>query len=228
MTLPQLEVIDEFSPLQKQRVEVMARIAQKFSDSPMILKGGTALMLCHGLDRYSEDLDFDSTVQIKPESRMRDAFKGVPINLDAIKQTKDTQTTKRWMLEYTGPEGKGRVKFEVSYRALQIDEQAYTTINDIKVYHAQELISQKLNAAQNRSKIRDLFDLGYLAREFTELFTPDQVSTLNDMVINPDSLQSRYAADHIEDSILKDIDLEDLVLELGQSAEELNSITTTN
>ncbi|MAY42514.1 MULTISPECIES: nucleotidyl transferase AbiEii/AbiGii toxin family protein [unclassified Neptuniibacter] len=228
MTLPLLDVIKEFSPLQKQHVEVMARIAQKFSDSPMILKGGTALMLCHGLDRYSEDLDFDSTVPINPESRMKDAFHGISINLESIKKTKDTQTTKRWMLEYSGPEGKGRLKFEVSYRASQIDEQAYTTINDIKVYHAQELISQKLNAAENRSKIRDLFDLGYLAREFADLFTPDQVSTLNTMVSDLDSLQSRYVADHIEDSILKDIDLEDLVLELGQSAEELNGLTTTS
>ncbi len=221
MTLPPLDVMSEFSALQKQHVEVMTRIAQKFSDSPMILKGGTALMLCHRLDRYSEDLDFDSTVQINPESRMRDAFRGVIITLDSINKTKDTNTTKRWMLQYSGPGGKGRLKFEVSYRASEIDGNVYTTINDIKVYKAQELISQKLNAAQNRSKIRDLFDLGYLAREFSDLFTPNQVNTLNELVSDLVGLQSRYKADHLEDSILKDLDLEDLVLELAQSAEEL-------
>lgn len=222
MALPQLEVMGEFSALQKQHVKVMARIAQKFSDSPMILKGGTALMLCHGLDRYSEDLDFDSTVPINPESRMKEAFKGIRIHLDSIKKTKDTKTTRRWMLDYSGAEGKGRLKFEVSYRTSEIDEEAYTTINEIRVYQVQELISQKLNAAQNRSKIRDLFDLGYLAREFPDLFEPDQVEILNQMVGDLVGLQSRYKADHLEDSILKEIDLEELVLELGQSAEELS------
>lgn len=28
------------------------------TDSGLILKGGTALMLCYGLDRFSEDLEF--------------------------------------------------------------------------------------------------------------------------------------------------------------------------
>ncbi len=42
----------------------MRRIARSLQDTPLILKGGTALLLVHGLDRFSEDLDFDSNKPI--------------------------------------------------------------------------------------------------------------------------------------------------------------------
>ncbi len=36
----------------------------------MVLKGGTALLLCYGLDRFSEDLDFDAPKKFKIAGRV--------------------------------------------------------------------------------------------------------------------------------------------------------------
>lgn len=42
---------------QEQRINLIKEILPLFGDN-FILKGGTALSLFYGLDRYSEDLDF--------------------------------------------------------------------------------------------------------------------------------------------------------------------------
>jgi predicted nucleotidyltransferase component of viral defense system len=46
-----------FNPLQRQRLEIMRAIAQNLIDENVILKGGTGLLLCYNLDRFSEDMD---------------------------------------------------------------------------------------------------------------------------------------------------------------------------
>lgn len=42
--------------------------------NPFVLKGGTALMECYGLDRFSEDIDLDSLPT--PDPSMDDAGNG--------------------------------------------------------------------------------------------------------------------------------------------------------
>ncbi len=38
--------------------KLMRAIVKNLADTPMVLKGGTALYLGYGLNRFSEDLDF--------------------------------------------------------------------------------------------------------------------------------------------------------------------------
>jgi predicted nucleotidyltransferase component of viral defense system len=40
--------------------QLMKSILKGIDDTPLVLKGGTALLLAYGLDRFSEDLDFDA------------------------------------------------------------------------------------------------------------------------------------------------------------------------
>lgn len=214
-------IFEDFTPVQKQHVEVMRLVAESFQDIPMVLKGGTALLLAYGLERYSEDLDFDTTKQIKADARINDALRKTKFKVNEITIKKDTDTVQRWMICYTGPDGDGYLKLEVSNRPDSIDEKSYETIDSIKIYKLPTLISQKLSAMEGRSKVRDLFDVGYLAREKPEAFTNEHVEALKEITSDVTGLESRYAADHKEDPILKDEDLEELVLELAQSVEEL-------
>jgi hypothetical protein len=46
---------DSLTSIEKWHVQVMSAIAKSVADTPLILKGGTALLLCYGLDRFSED-----------------------------------------------------------------------------------------------------------------------------------------------------------------------------
>lgn len=210
------------TPIRQQHVDIMRLIAASFSDTPMVLKGGTALLLAHGLDRYSEDLDFDSTHKINPKAKIKAAFRTTKINMTDLKVRKHTDTVSRWMVYYKGPIGEGSVKLEVSHRSTIIDPDSHTLIDGIQVYKLPALIDQKLAAIRGRSKVRDLYDIGFLVRESPECFSDEACRQLVEMVSDVAGLVSRYAADHAYDTILAGEDLEELVLELEQSTEELN------
>lgn len=61
------------TPIEETHIVVMKAIAMAVADTPMVLKGGTALLLVYGLDRFSEDLDFDSNKAINLENRIQQA-----------------------------------------------------------------------------------------------------------------------------------------------------------
>ena len=44
---------------QQSHLRVMHEVLSSVQDTPLVLKGGTALLVCYGLNRFSEDLDFD-------------------------------------------------------------------------------------------------------------------------------------------------------------------------
>ena len=50
-----------FSEMELQRIALMRAIAEEMAQAePLaVLKGGTSLLLVYGLDRFSEDMDFD-------------------------------------------------------------------------------------------------------------------------------------------------------------------------
>ena len=48
------------TPERELHIRLMRSISQDLHDLPIVLKGGTAMLLCYGLDRFSKDLDFDS------------------------------------------------------------------------------------------------------------------------------------------------------------------------
>lgn len=63
-----------FTREQSAHVRVMRAVLAAMQDSPLVLKGGTALLLCYGLDRFSEDLDFDAPKKLNLESRLERAL----------------------------------------------------------------------------------------------------------------------------------------------------------
>ena len=53
---------------------LMTCILKQLSDTPLVLKGGTALYLGYGLTRFSEDLDFDSSKRLNLLNKIKEAF----------------------------------------------------------------------------------------------------------------------------------------------------------
>lgn len=51
----------ELSEREHAHASIMRAICEVIEEEnkPLVLKGGTALMLCYQIDRFSEDLDFD-------------------------------------------------------------------------------------------------------------------------------------------------------------------------
>lgn len=141
-----------------------------------VLKGGTSLMLCYGLDRFSEDIDLDVTDRKIILQRFVCSFcekYGITYRI-----AKNTDTVKRYMIHYGGNKP---LKVEVSYRQMA-DKQDVCYINDILVYTISELFNQKLIAYNGRSKIRDLFDIMFIYRNYYKYLASMQVSQLKRVV----------------------------------------------
>jgi predicted nucleotidyltransferase component of viral defense system len=93
-----------------------------------VLKGGTALLVCYGLDRFSEDIDFDGKPQ--PE-------KNIIALVDHFCQerkydyrvAKNTDMVKRCMIHYGNPGNP--LKVEVSYRRKEISDEEITNIRGV-------------------------------------------------------------------------------------------------
>ena len=130
-----------------------------------VLKGGTALLTCYNLDRFSEDIDLDSKNK-RNITKIVDDF----CNINGYSYTipKDTDTTKRFMINYNNDDTK-KLKVEVSYRRTNIKETEYTKINNILVYNINELCLMKAMAYSGRDNIRDLYDICFICNNYFKI-----------------------------------------------------------
>lgn len=128
-----------------------------------ILKGGTALMTCYKLDRFSEDIDLDGTRHNQIGKFVEGFCKA---NGFSYRIAKNTDTVQRFMLNY-GNEAKP-LKIEVSYRNKNISADKYNDINGIMVYKIDAICLMKANAYSSRDKIRDLYDITFICNNYWE------------------------------------------------------------
>ena len=204
---------------------LMKAILQGIHDTPLVLKGGTALMLAYELDRFSEDLDFDAPHKINLESRIR---RSVPfgITIENIDQLKDTATVTRYRVRYKSENGnKISLKLEISYRAMP-PESDVRFIYGFRVVSLQRIVDQKLRAAHDgsnpRSKVRDLYDLDFITRRWPAVIKDELASRLRSFASDPDALVSRYKADYDEDHTIPDlVELDHIALRLHCAAEKI-------
>ena len=157
-----LQVINEF-------LESINKDTDQF-----ILKGGTALLTCYQLDRFSEDIDFDSRSKQNIISLIDQFSKQ---NGYSYRVGKDTNTVKRTFIDYGNAEHK--LKVETSYRQKKIiDEEDYTRINGISVYTIDRLFQQKCDAYLGRDRIRDIYDLCYIYENYSNELSKNSIKRL--------------------------------------------------
>ncbi len=126
-------------------------------------------MMCYGLDRFSENIDLDSTDEniIPYITQFCSQFK-YTFNIN-----KNTNTVKRCMIHY----GKGKpLKVEVSYRNKVINNFDIDRINGITVYKADKILQLKCAAYLDRDKIRDLYDVVFIILNYTNQLSPQTLS----------------------------------------------------
>ncbi|WP_164821354.1 nucleotidyl transferase AbiEii/AbiGii toxin family protein [Paenibacillus koleovorans] len=49
---------------------ILSKINQSINSDNFVLKGGTGLLFCHGLDRFSEDIDLDAIRRVGLEKEI--------------------------------------------------------------------------------------------------------------------------------------------------------------
>jgi len=210
----------KLSEREKAHVRIMRAICEVIGagNKPLVLKGGTALMLCYQIDRFSEDLDFDLSLELKThlnlESICKDGLKklnkqGEGIELSKFADLKKTDTTHRAraLFKLPGEKMPVSVKLEISARRLP-DPGVVQELNGIKVYSIDEIARLKLLAAQvdpempYRTAARDLHDLAFVVSEYEDELADETISNLEIFFADTEALMMRYSDAYTVDSIL--------------------------
>lgn len=195
---------------QKEHEMVMRTFCKKLcaEHKPMVLKGGTALKLCYGLDRFSEDLDFDSAMSLNLLHFIEEVFKTLGKRYSHLRNpkitlVKATKTVKRYRVEYGDCMS---LKIETSMRGTP-DDSDVVEIDGILTYKVEVLIRQKLGALQGRTAARDLHDIIFLFDHYFEHFTEEQIAEVLDLHASQANVLGRFSAAYEEDTLLDDSDL---------------------
>lgn len=145
--------------------------------NPFILKGGTALMECYGLDRFSEDIDLDAHHASVPAKRFFNTLEQIcKANGYQCRQAKATPYVQRAFITYGDPNTP--LKVEVSHREKIVDQQSVIMRNGIVTYTISKLCVLKATAYLSRDKIRDLYDLTFISEKYFDQLSPEAKDVL--------------------------------------------------
>lgn len=161
---------------QIERIKIFKEILKRIGNN-FVLKGGTALFIYYGLDRFSEDIDLDSfsdTINI---------YNKIKDNKWSINLKKNTDVVYRVMLDYGDKNNFGNypLKIEVSSRnknLLKSKSLKYSNIDGVNVYDLDEILKMKLIAFGNRDKIRDFYDISFFLKKNPEYFSNEMLKEL--------------------------------------------------
>lgn len=192
----------------------MRRVAKSAAELPLALKGGTALLLCYGLDRYSEDLDFDGNKKVNLAARIARIL-AAGGGQGTVETTKDTDTVQRLRVLYEGAGGPGRLKVETSYRD-GFDPAETVLVDGVRTYRASRLIGMKVDAFLDRTAARDLYDLRFLAERHRGEFSERDADAMRKAVSGLDALRGRFRLAFEEDDILNGVSLDEVILDLSE------------
>lgn len=198
-------------------------------EKPLILKGGSALMFGYGLERFSEDLDFDiaASYQGKSTIKLENILKkALPLDfkLQELSLKKDTPSLTRYILFYKFQNFSRRLKIEVSYRSPVLERDIFIkngnkflAISKIAEFKIKTVLS---NEPEVRTRARDLFDAAFIVQNYFSKLSYDLKLGLKNLDLN--SLISRYQLAFEDDEIMQKhkINIEELALGLVINSEE--------
>jgi predicted nucleotidyltransferase component of viral defense system len=200
------------------RILLMYDIAKNISadnKNELLLKGGTALLFCYGLPRYSTDLDYDGyNYNIDITDKIKSVFISNSQNLDKINVKKDTATVKRFMIHYKEAEN-NPIKLEISFRNIDdadLVKDKRARINNINTYNIKYLASDKINTFLKRTAARDIFDASFLIQHYSESLNKELIEKCNNKLktIGLDQLENIIK----NDEIIKNFDCDDILVNL--------------
>lgn len=205
---------------QNEHIQIMQAVMKEIKSLPLALKGGTALLLCYDLDRFSEDLDLDGRKKVNIQSKLKSVLNRTTLKYE-IRIPKDTETVQRLNVYYETLKSKGKLKIETSYRDGFSDKDT-VEINGIKTYKISKLIEQKISALKNRTTARDLYDVNFLISKYAEYFSNEIKNILLEVAGDITTLESRFRIVFENDDIFaKDVSFDDILLNLSESITRL-------
>jgi len=210
--------------------EIMRNIVLRMQATRYVLKGGTALLLTRGLPRHSVDLDFDSNRKVELNDHFRSAISSTGAEILSLRKIKDTDSSQRYKIHYRkrGTDSDVLLRVETGLRGIP----AYGNIevvNGIRTWNIPTIYSQKLDAAENRVKGRDIYDLTFLAKTYGFLLSEEQMSRSMNLLSDRERMIDVHEISFSEDDILSGLTTAlDTVIQFRESLEsEIGRRTTT-
>lgn len=161
-----------------------------------VLKGGTAIHLCYGLDRFSEDVDLDG--MRKGLIDVVDSF--CAENGYDYRVGKDTQTVERCFIHY-GEDGHP-LKIEASFRNAGLAREDTVVVEGIRTYDIDTLCTQKTLAYTARDKIRDAYDVSFIYANYKSELSPKTIETLKTAIAYKGLEQFDYLVETQKDELI--------------------------
>jgi predicted nucleotidyltransferase component of viral defense system len=160
-------------------MEVLGRLNSGRFLANLIFGGGTMLRLCHGLDRYSVDLDFWVAKDIDWAKLYRKMEKYL---LQFYKLTDSDNKHFTILFELKSPQFPRALKIEIRKEAKTIKTEtciAYSTNSNIQVLiktvALEEMMKSKIEAFFSRKEIRDAYDIEFLLKRGIPLVTENEI-----------------------------------------------------
>jgi len=165
------------APWQEEKRYVQALVLHALREEGVAMKGGTYLWFFHGLDRFSEDLDYAALGRVDKGMIQRCTDTLGVFGVDAgTKLVKDDRFTLTFRVDARGPLYSGeksicRVLVEISRREAllrkpavgRLDEAGYLLPIDLMRGMAlEEVAAEKTRALLRRGEARDAYDLWFL------------------------------------------------------------------
>ena len=128
-----------------------------------ILKGGNALVLLYGEDRFSGDLDFDCSGDERNKASFFRALDNICDEYGLLyRVAKNTPTVTRVFVRESEADNVP-LKIELSHRSRFLDG---VSVNDVRTYSIDGLCQMKCRAYGARDKVRDLQDLAFIVGKY--------------------------------------------------------------
>ena len=180
LRLKEISKLFGMRPWQQEKHYLQSLILSIISDLPLVFKDGTYLWMFHGLNRFSEDLDFTSRGNFRedfPEYVSRSIRLYGYENKIKIVKNNELGTSVRFMIEgplHKSDKNRCAIYVEISGRektilpgiALKLDFAQYDIpVKNLSGMNLDEVGSEKVRAILTREKATDIFDLYFLIRQ---------------------------------------------------------------
>lgn len=201
--------------------DVILRTISRDTTDELVFKGGTALLKCYQLDRFSEDLDFTAREPIQFENVVTAAVRdleqyGMAVDRQSVDRTERSHSA-RVGIEgplYTGEERslcyiRLQVNTHSSVEDVRIER--YTPLFrdiptfDLPVLSEREILAEKIRALMTRRQPRDLYDLYHLVERSAKV-DPALIQSKLDyygLVYEPEAVRERARSFDVEWSVLE-------------------------
>ncbi len=175
--------------------------------TPYVLKEGTALALLYGLDRHSEDLDFDDGGnRYSIRNQVRDGLRDGGASMSDFIHDHETWKGQRFKVHYIDPDtGADRLLIIALSSRSDPNPDDIVVVDGIRTYRLPALFNQKMDAADDRVKARDLFDIGFLVAKHGDRLSSDQIEQADSFSRDYEDLADQYRQAFEEDALLRGV-----------------------